>query len=214
MEIVYLGQSSFLLKTKDCRVVCDPYDKVIGFKMPKVKADLVTVTHGHKDHNNVKAVDGDPMVISGPGEYEVKGVMVTGLSAYHDDKEGKERGKNIIYIIESEELRIVHLGDLGHKLDQTMIDKLDGVDVLMIPVGGDTTIDAKKAVEIVKAIGPSVVIPMHYKTKDHALIFKTKAPLEDFVKELGMEKRVEEKLKLKKLDLPEEMELVVLKKNG
>ena len=214
MEIVYLGQSSFLLTTSNARVVIDPYDPVIGFKMPKVKADIVAVTHDHKDHNNIKAVDGEPMVISGPGEYEIKEVVVTGMSSYHDEKQGKIRGKNTIYVIEAEELRIVHLGDLGHKLDQKQIDELDGVDVLMIPVGGETSIDVKTAVEIIKAVGPSIVMPMHYKTKEHAPIFKNKAPLADFVKELGMEKRVEKKLRLKKLDLPEEMELVVLKKHG
>lgn len=214
MEIVYLGHSCFLLKTKDSRVVIDPYDKEIGFKMPKVSADTVTVSHDHKDHDNVEAVSGEPMVINGSGEYEIKGVGITGMSSFHDDKDGKERGKNIVFVFDTEELRIVHLGDLGHKLDKKQLDELDGVDVLMVPVGGEFTIDFKQAKEVVNQISPSIVIPMHFKTKDHNKSFDKLTSVKEFVTELGIEPKKENKLKIKKLDLPEEMELVILEKNG
>ena len=214
MEILYLGQSSFLLKTKECRLVIDPYVEKIGFKMPKISADTVTVSHDHDDHSNVKAVGGDPRIVDGPGEYEIKGVCITAMSTYHDEKEGKERGKNIVFMYDTEELRIVHLGDLGHKLSEKQLDELDGVDVLMIPVGGEFTIDSKQAKAMIKLISPSVVIPMHYKTSKHNKDFDKMAELDEFLKEMEMEPKKEAKLKLKKLDLPEEMELVVLEKNG
>lgn len=214
MEITYLGHSCFLLKTKTAKLICDPYSQKIGFKMTKLSVDIVTVSHEHWDHNEVKAVDGEAMVINGPGEYEIQGISITGITSFRDDKEGKERGKNTIYVFEVDELRVVHLGDLGHKLSGKQLEELDGVDVLMIPVGGHTTIEMKKAKELIKEISPQILIPMHYKTKEHYAGFKDKATVKDFVGEMEMEVRKEKKLKLKKLDLPEEMELVILEKYG
>jgi len=212
MDIIYLGHASFLLKHKGVRVVIDPFGKEVGIKPVKTEADIVIISHDHRDHNNLSHIQGKPMVIKGPGEYEIKGVMVTGIQTFHDDKQGALRGKNTIYAIDIDDVRICHLGDLGHKLEKKHLDILDGVDVLMIGVGGETATDPKTAMEVIHQISPSIVIPMHYKTKEHSKIWNKKATLGDFLKVSGMEARKESKLTVKKLDLPEEMELIVLKK--
>ena len=124
---------------------------------------MLLVTHDHPDHNNVKGVKGTPFVIQGPGEYEVKEVFIHGIPSFHDDKEGKERGLNTIYVIEAEEMRFCHLGDLGQKqLTDEQLEKIEAVDVLMIPVGGKYTIDSSEAQKIISQIEPKIVIPMHY----------------------------------------------------
>ncbi|MDP3955227.1 MAG: MBL fold metallo-hydrolase, partial [bacterium] len=117
MEITRLGHASFKIKTKNAILITDPFDSTaVGLPYPKVEADIVTISHEHKDHNDISKIDGDPFVINGAGEYEVKDVMIFGIPAYHDSHEGKERGKITIYTIETEGLRLCHLGDLGHKL--------------------------------------------------------------------------------------------------
>lgn len=213
MIITWLGHSCFKLQDKvgpdGVTVVTDPYDKETGLKMPSIEADIVTVSHNHHDHNNVEALRGNPFVIDCAGEYDFKGVLVEGIDSFHDEEEGKSRGSNIIYRIEVEDISIVHLGDLGHILDNTQLEKLVGTDILIVPVGGKYTLDAKKAVEVISQIEPRIVIPMHYQTKD--LKMDGLDSIDKFVKELGIEPSYEEKLKISKKDLPqEEMELVIL----
>ena len=212
MDITYLGHSCFLLRHKSVKVITDPFDKSVGIKQVKTEADIVTISHDHGDHSGLKMVTGEPMVIRGPGEYEIKGVSITGMQTFHDDKEGALGGKNTVYTIDIDEVRICHLGDLGHKLSDKQLEDLDGIDVLMVPVGGNTSIEPKTAMAVIRQISPSIAIPMHYRTKEHTTKWKEKATLEDFLKISGMEAKKEEKLTVKKLDLPEEMELVVLKK--
>lgn len=172
MIIQYYGHSCFKLTTKpegrgqnDVNIFLDPFDKSIGLRPPQGSADLVLVSHDHHDHNNIEAIKGEPSVIDIPGEYSVRGVNIVGLSSFHDDKNGTERGLNTIYILESENLRVCHLGDLGADLTEKQYEAISGVDILMIPVGGNYTIDGVKAAKIVKKIEPRVVIPMHFKTK-------------------------------------------------
>ncbi len=189
MEITYLGHSAFRIKGKKTSIVTDPFDPAVtGFKIPSVQADIVTVSHEHKDHNNIKAVSGEPLVISGPGEYEVKGVRITGLRTYHDNTKGEERGYNTVYRIEIDNVAIVHLGDLGHKLSDKEIEILDGVDILMIPVGGTYTINAAEAVEVISHLEPKVIIPMHYKSaKTSPEVTSKLDELSVFLKEMGKE---------------------------
>jgi L-ascorbate metabolism protein UlaG (beta-lactamase superfamily) len=172
MEVSYLGHSSFKIKTKAGTLVTDPYDPSVGMKMPSVSADLVTVSHDHHDHNYVNAITGtarrkEPFIIREAGEYEVEGISVFGYQTFHDDKDGSERGKNTIYVIQAEDLRLLHLGDLGHPLSDKLVDELDGIDVVFIPVGGVYTIDAKQAAELALKIEAPYVVPMHYKTETH-----------------------------------------------
>lgn len=213
MEITYLGHSSFKLRGKTVTVVTDPYDASIGIKFPKhTSADIVTVSHDHNDHNAAGTVEGSPFVIGGPGEYEVKGVAIVGIGVFHDEAGGSKRGKNTIYRIELDGVSIVHLGDLGHTLTSDQVDGLDGVDILLIPVGGVYTIDAKIAHEVVTTIEPSVVIPMHYNREGlDQKTFGTLAPVATFLKEIGKEGILPvPKLTVTKDKLPEELQVVVL----
>lgn len=212
MYITWLGQSCFKLQDKigpdGVLLVMDPYSDEIGLKMPRFEADIMTVSHDHYDHNNTGAIRGNPLVINGAGEYEAKGIFIEGVEAWHDDKNGQERGQNIIYRVEMEDISVTHLGDLGHILDSKQLEKLEGTDILLIPVGGKYTINAAKAVEVVSQLEPRIVIPMHYKVPGLKVDIEG---VEKFIKELGLKPRTEEKLKISKKDLPQEdMELVVL----
>jgi L-ascorbate metabolism protein UlaG (beta-lactamase superfamily) len=212
MYITWLGQSCFKLQDKvgsdGVILVTDPFADEIGLKMPRFEADIVTVSHDHSDHNNTGAIRGTPFIINTAGEYETKGVFIEGVEAWHDGQSGAEKGKNIIYRIEMEDISITHLGDLGHILDAKQLEKLEGTDILIIPVGGKFTINAAKAVEVISQLEPRIVIPMHYKVPG----LKVEVDgLEKFIKELGLKPRTEEKLRITKKDLPQEdMELVVL----
>ena len=215
-KIYWAGQSCFQIsvstsKDHSADIVIDPYDEKVGLKLPNLSADIVLVTHNHYDHNNVGGVKGGPFVIDGPGEYEVKEVFVNGIPSFHDDKEGKERGLNTIYVIEAEGLRFCHLGDLGQKqLTDEQLEKIDAVDVLMIPVGGGSTIDSSAAQKIIGQIEPRIVIPMHYALE------KSKAELDDvskFLKTMGKPSIVPvDKLVAKESTMPKEgaVEIVVL----
>src|SRR5579859_3239225 len=137
MEITYLGHSSFKIKGKSTSVVTDPFDsEMLGMKFTKIDGDIVLISHHHRDHDKIENVTNVKKVIDGPGEYEVAGVSVIGIKTYHDDKKGAERGKNTIYVIEIEGLRFLHLGDLGHKLEDFELKEIGTIDILMIPVGG------------------------------------------------------------------------------
>lgn len=215
MDITYLGHSAFKIKTKAATIITDPFDpKMMGLKFPKNSADIVTVSHQHGDHNAVDLVGETRKVIDGPGEYEVMGVSILGYQAFHDDKKGAERGKNTIYVYEADGLRLAHLGDLGHTLSENMVGELGTIDILMIPVGGFYTVDADKASEIMRAIEPSIVIPMHYRVAGISEEIATKiATEEDFVKQSGLTPEKLEKLSVKKIDIPEEgQKLVILER--
>jgi L-ascorbate metabolism protein UlaG (beta-lactamase superfamily) len=213
MYITYFGQSCFKFQDKTTSdaitLVTDPFDKATGFKVPNFEADIITISHDHHDHNNAAALRGQPFIIKTAGEFDVKGVSVFGVESFHDEKTGQERGKNIIFRIDMDDISIVHLGDLGHMLDNKQLEMLVGTDILLIPVGGKYTIDAQKAMEIVSQIEPRIVIPMHYKLPDLKMDLD---PVDKFIKEIGLKPREEEKLKINKKDLPvEDMELVVMK---
>jgi len=216
MFITWQGQSCFQIvaipvKNGQVRIVIDPFSEETGLRVPKLEADILLVSHNHYDHNNIKAVGGNPFLIQGPGEYEIKGVYVQGISSWHDDVQGKERGENTIYTIEVEDLKLCHLGDFGEKeLNDEILEQIGEVDILMIPVGGVYTISAKEALKIMSQIEPRITIPMHY------AIPKLKAKLDGvdkFLKTLGV-KAIEpsDKLSIKKKDIPaEEAKIVVLK---
>lgn len=213
MLLTWIGHSCFKIQDKNgpdgIVVVTDPFDKKIGLKPPAFEASIVTVSHGHDDHNNVKSLKGNPFIIDCAGEYDIKGVSVQGVESYHDDKHGKERGLNTIYRIEIDNISIGHLGDLGHILENKQLEVLAGIDILLVPVGGKYTLDAKQAVEVVSQIEPRMVIPMHYKVP--GLKFDIDG-VDKFIKEMGINPTEEEKLKISKKDLPQEdMELVVMK---
>lgn len=215
-KITWAGQSCFQISVSNAKdhsanIVIDPFGE-IGLKIPSFEADILLVTHNHPDHNNVKAVKGSPFLIDGPGEYEIRGVFVQGISSFHDNSEGKERGMNTIYAIEAEEIKFCHLGDFGQKqLTDEQLEKIGAVDILMIPVGGEYTISSSEAQKIIGQIEPKMVIPMHYELP------KLKFTLDDvgkFLRAMGKNAvQSQDKLTIKASALPKEgeMEIVVLK---
>ena len=216
MKINYLGHSSFIISgnghdEQKVTLVTDPFDpKMLGLPYHKQDADIVTCSHeGHGDHDwyeGIKKVDEkDYFLINTPGEYEIRGVRIFGIKSFHDDKQGKERGQNTIFVFDFEEARIAHLGDLGHPLDSEQIEALEGVDILMVPVGGTFTIDSRQAVNVIEEIEPKIVIPMHYKVEGMTPAFEKLETLEDFLKEAGIDVKESEDLKIKsKSDLPQD----------
>lgn len=216
MDITYLGHSSFKIKTKTASVVTDPFDsKMVGLKYSGVDGDIVTVSHDHNDHNASDKVTGVKKIVQGPGEYEISGVSIIGYHSFHDNEKGAVRGKNTIYVIEAEGLRVVHLGDLGHMLSEDLINEMGDVDVLMIPVGGEYTIGPKEASEIVSKIEPFFVIPMHYMQDGlNVDAFAKMEPVETFLKESGLTTERTPKFTLKKEDILEDQntKIIVLEK--
>lgn len=212
MDIYFYGQSCFKLKGKNAAVLIDPYKmEFTGLKLPRdLSAQIAVSTHNHDDHNNLQAVTDASLEITGPGEYEVAGISVTGVSTFHDKENGAQRGKNTIYNICVDGLNIVHLGDLGHTLSENAVDEIGATDILLVPVGGTYTIDSKTASDIVSSLEPKIVIPMHYMLP--GLKFEL-SPVGDFLKEMGFE-GVEPlpKLSITKDKLPDELQVVVLSK--
>lgn len=215
MEIIWFGQACFLIRSKDGYIVTDPYNEECGLRLPKnLKANIVTVSHNHFDHNNIKAVSGmeddqPPFVINGPGEYEVNKIAIIGLPTFHDNQKGNLRGKNTVYTFKLEDLEICHLGDLGHSLSDEEIEKLNQVDILLVPVGGTYTIDAKKALEVINQIDPKVVIPMHYQIEGLSTSISLEG-VDKFLKEIGAEVTPLDLLKISKNDLEEEERKIVV----
>lgn len=216
MQIFWHGQSCFQIlanknKGENLSIVIDPFSKEIGLKLPKLEADILLVSHDHQGHNNVEGVGGNYFLIQGPGEYEIKSIFVQGIESFHDNFQGKKMGKNTIFVIEAEDLRICHLGDFGQEeLSEEQMEAIGEVDVLLLPVGGKNTISAKEASRIMNQLEPKITIPMHYWLPG----LKTKLDsLDKFLKIFGIKSlEATKKLSIKKKDLsPEEAKIVVLK---
>lgn len=204
MDISFLGHSSFKIKTKTATIVCDPY-------LTKSEADIVTISHSHFDHNVVDKISGYKKIIEGPGEYEVSGVSITGYKTFHDDKKGSERGTNTVYVIEAEGLKLAHLGDIGHKLDEDLISEMGDIDILLIPVGGFYTIGPKEAVTEVGSIEPYFVIPMHYKESGAGAELSEKLEsVESFIKESGLVVERIPKFSIRKEDILEDQSTKII----
>jgi L-ascorbate metabolism protein UlaG (beta-lactamase superfamily) len=170
MKIKWYSHSAFLIETETgTRIILDPYQSgafggALAYGKITDEADIVLSSHDHDDHNYVGDIKGKYKLINTPGEHHEAGITIQGIPTFHDQSGGKERGTNIIFIIEADGLRIAHLGDLGHILDKDTVGKIGRVDVLLAPVGGFYTIDPAEATQVVDDIGPAVMIPMHFKT--------------------------------------------------
>lgn len=208
MEIDWFGMSCFRLRAREATVVTDPYEKSIGLKLPRPRADIVTVSHNHAGHDNADGVAGNPKVINGPGEYEISSVFVTGVQTYHDKRSGKDRGKNTVYVFNIEGLNVCHLGDIGHVPTQAQADLIGEVDILLVPVGGGNALNASDAAEVVSLFEPMVVIPMHYRVPELAVKLDA---VDKFIKEMGIKgpARVES-VNFKRDSLPKETQVFLL----
>jgi L-ascorbate metabolism protein UlaG (beta-lactamase superfamily) len=208
MEITWLGHSCFRLKGKQATVVTDPFSPDLGYPPLKLNARIVTVSHQHPGHSCVEGVAGNPHQVTGPGEYEISNVLIIGVATKHDKDNGRQRGKNTAYLIEIDDIAVCHLGDLGHTLSDEQIEELGKVDVLMVPVGGVSTINAATAAEVVRQLEPNIVIPMHYQTP---ALKRELEPVTTFLKEIGAHDITPQpKLSIVKTSLPQGPQIVLL----
>ncbi|MFH1775218.1 MAG: MBL fold metallo-hydrolase [Chloroflexota bacterium] len=208
MDITWLGHSCFRIKGSQATVITDPYPPSLGYSLGKQNAQIVTVSHPHPNHSYIDEIGGEPKLIMGPGEYEISGVMIIGIPSFHDAAKGGQRGKNTIYTMEIDEIAICHLGDLGHMLTDEQVEEIDRVDVLLLPVGGASTIDATLAAEVVRQLDPKAIIPMHYKTP---ALSRELAPVEGFLKEIGVSDITPQaKLSFTKSNLPTTTQVFLL----
>ena len=214
MKVKWLGHACFLLTSDSgLRIMTDPYTAgVFGldYAPPSETADILTVSHDHADHNNVAAVKGNPRVVRGSGSQEVKGIQFKGVASAHDRSWGKERGSNTIFCFALDGINVCHLGDLGHDLSVQTVADIGDVDVLLIPVGGNFTIDAAAADRICQKLAPKVVVPMHFKN-DRCPGFPV-AGVDDFTQRRQQVRAVAgSEVELKKEELPAATETLVLR---
>jgi L-ascorbate metabolism protein UlaG (beta-lactamase superfamily) len=207
VDIDWLGHSCFRVREGGVTIVTDPYDKSIGYVMPRVRADIITISHDAPGH--AAAIKSDARVLTKPGEYEVKGVFITGIQTWRAaGAHGAAKEENTVFVFEFGDLTVCHLGDLARVLTQAQVEAMPDVDVLLAPVGGGSALDADKAAEVISLVEPRIVIPMHYKTPYVNLPLD---PLSKFLKEMGAtEHAPQESLKITRSDLPEETQVVIL----
>ena len=208
MDINWLGHSCFRIRGSHATVITDPYSPNLGYSLGKPTARIVTVSHQHPGHSYISGIGGDPKPVLGPGEYEISGVLIIGMTTFHDREGGKKRGKNTAYLIEVDEVSVCHLGDLGHVLTTEQVEEIDNIDVLLLPVGGVSTIDAPMAAEVVRQLEPKAVVPMHYKTE---ALKRELEPVDRFLKEMGIkEADSQPKLSFTKANLPASTQVFLL----
>ncbi len=212
MKIKYLGHDSFMITSEAGRkIITDPYTVSDDLNYGEIKesADIVTVSHGHPDHNNVAAVRGNPELVKGAVATDIKGIPFKGITSYHDEATGSKRGDNTIFCFDVDGIRICHLGDLGHQLDDKQVTDLGVVDILLVPVGGFFTIDARVASHVCRQIKPRVIIPMHYKTDKCGFPI---ASVDEFLRDKDSVSRLDaSEAEFKLGELPETAQIIVLK---
>lgn len=214
MKIKWFGHSAFAITLQSGKtLITDPYEAggyngAVGYLPINITADIVTISHDHADHSYTRTIQGNPKIINQKGDYEAGGIKIKGIQVYHDTKQGKERGNNIIFIYEVDGLKVAHLGDLGHTLSEKETDVLNNVDILLIPIGGYFTIDAVQATNIIENLKPRIIIPMHYKTE--VLNFPI-ANVDEFLKgKKSIRKLSSIEFSITKENLPVEPEIWVL----
>lgn len=208
MDITWLGLSCFRIRGSQAIIITDPFPPGLGYTLGKQMADIVTVSHQHPSHSYDQGISGEHRLLKGPGEYEISGVLILGIAAYHDAVKGQSRGKNTIYLMEIDGVAVCHLGDIGHVLSDEQVEEMGNVDILMLPVGGVSTINAAMAAEIIRKLEPKVVLPMHYKTPktDREL-----EPVENFLKEMGLGQiESRPKFSVSKSNLPISTQVILL----
>jgi L-ascorbate metabolism protein UlaG (beta-lactamase superfamily) len=217
MDITWLGQSCFQLRGKNVTLITDPYTPQQGSssgeppRLSKLNTSIVTISHNHPDRNAIAGISGEPRMVQGPGEYEISDVLITGVASYRDNKRGQEHGRNTIYIIHMDDIAICHLGDLGHLLQEEQLEEVADADVLLLPIDGQSTINAEQALEVISQVEPRIVIPMHYQPGSG----EAAGALEMFCREMGIESvNPQSRLTVTRNSLPTETQVVILTPRG
>lgn len=208
MEITWLGHSCFKIRANQSTLITDPFPPGPGYSLNEPTANIVTVSHQHPGHSHTQIVGGTPRLISGPGEYEIRDFFILGVATFHDEERGRLRGKNTAYVIEVEDVFICHLGALGHILTPEQVEELDNVDILLLPVGGITTINAPQAAQIVRQLEPKIVVPMHFRTP--AYLDSQFEPVDRFLKEIGIKENPQPHLSVSRANLPASLQVILL----
>jgi L-ascorbate metabolism protein UlaG (beta-lactamase superfamily) len=211
MEIYWQGHGCFRMRGRDATVLTDPCPPTTGYKIGKINADIVTISRNHPESSFRDAATGEPKFLTGPGEYEIAGVMITAIDTDKADRpDGHSR--NIAYVMDIDDVKVCHLGDIARIPSGDEVEELSTADILLVPVGGGRFLNAEKAAEIVSLIEPKIVIPMLYKTDASKGDFES---VERFVKEMGAEaKAPESRLSITKGGLPQDTTLVLLSYRG
>lgn len=210
MKIQYIGHSCFLLQASDgTSIVTDPYGDV-GLPFPRISAAAVTVSHGHYDHCNVEAVGGHPRVFSEAGKFSVGNISIEASESFHDDVKGTKRGKNLIFSFLIDGVRVCHMGDIGQKFDFSFVNGITKPDVLLIPVGGNYTIDGEEAAKYVDALDPAVVIPMHYHVRGLTVDIEDERR---FLRAMGGKFSTKKELSFTAATLPSTRQIIVMERS-
>ena len=211
MRIKYLAHASFLIISQaNKRIITDPYytGKGLNYRDINESADIVTISHGHSDHNNIGAIKGNPIIVKEAASKNVKDIYVKGIPAFHDEAGGSKRGNNLIFCFTVDGIDICHLGDLGHSLTERQLADIGHVDILMIPVGGFFTIDAEEAAAVARSIGAKAIFPMHYKTAKADYSIKS---VDEFLQNKNNIRRIKSsEIEITRDTLPSEMQIFVL----
>lgn len=214
MRIKWFGQSCFMITSENgTKIVTDPYSNMLGYKLPEIQANIVTTSHNHKDHNNTNAVKGSFEHIQGAGSFSKDGIKIKGVETFHDKVSGAKRGKNTIYTFNIDEINVCHCGDLGHILTSGQIEELGNVDILLLPIGGLVTINAANAVQVAKQLNPTIIIPMHYRTKALGLLGYVFCSVDKFISISGMNAKKYNELELNKANFRDYSGIAVLNYN-
>jgi len=204
MDITWYGLSCFRLRDKNITIVTDPYDKSAGLRLPRLKADVVTLSCRNNDCDYVAAVGGEPFLVDGPGEYEFKSTFVTGIALPGNGTQER----NTVYVYEFAETRVCHLGHLKKVPSQAQVEEIGDVDLVLIPVGGKDTIDARQAAEVISLIEPAIVVPMYYQLPGLSLDLDS---VDRFLQEMGAKGvEPEESLRVTSRNMPEDTQVVIL----
>jgi L-ascorbate metabolism protein UlaG (beta-lactamase superfamily) len=212
VDITWLGHSCFRIKSSAAVIITDPLPSGLGYEPGKQAADIVTISHQHPSHSCLDMVSGQPKIIKSPGEYEISDILIIGITTYHDAVKGQSRGKNTVYLMDIDGVTLCHAGDLGHVPNDEQLEEMGNIDVLMLPVGGASTINASMAAEVVRKVEPKIVIPMHYKTEKATRELDDAGP---FLKELGRgEAEERQKASVTKSNLPAGMQVYLFTPQG
>jgi L-ascorbate metabolism protein UlaG (beta-lactamase superfamily) len=216
MEITYFGLNAVRLRGREATVMIDPYEPKLGLSPVRLNVQIVIFSHDDPTHFSLQGLAGEPHIVTGAGEFEIKAVAITGTQTYHDAKKGAERGKNFVYTVEIDDLRICHLGHLGHALSEEQLEALGSkIDVLFVPIGGGSHINSSQATEIVNQIEPKLVIPISYALPGLTLLAQNLEGVEKFAKEMGAtDLTPQPKLQISTTPSVEETKLVLLEPRG